>query len=94
MSLIGSVLYWALQLFLFAMIVRFIADLVMSLNRSWRPNSFLLPIFDVAFTVTDPPLNFLRRYIKPIRFGGIGLDLAWTVLLFSVLIAQSFVSRL
>lgn len=93
MSQLGFILYWVLQIFLFAMFIRFIADLLMAFNRSWRPNQFLLPIFDLAFTVTDPPLNFLRRYIKPIRFGGIGLDLAWTVLLFAVLIAQSFVSR-
>lgn len=94
MSPIGFVLYWVFQLFLFAMIVRFISDLVMAFNRSWRPNSLLLPIFDLAYTVTDPPLNYLRRYLKPIRFGGIGFDLAWTVLLFGVLIAQGFASRL
>lgn len=94
MSPIGIALYWAFQIFLFAMLLRFIADLIMSFNRSWRPNSFLLPVFDLAFTVTDPPLNFLRRYLKPIRFGGIAFDLAWTVLLFAVLIGQGFASRL
>lgn len=94
MTLIGLILYWVLQAFLFAMIIRFIADLLMSFNRSWRPSSFLLPIFDIAYTFTDPPLKFLRRFIKPLRFGGIGIDLAWTVLLFAVLIGQGFASRL
>ncbi len=89
MSPIGLAIWWLLQIFFFALIIRFIADLVMAVNRSWRPNRFLIPIFDLAFTVTDPPLNFLRRYIKPIRFGGIGIDLAWTVLFFAVLIGQN-----
>lgn len=92
--MLGFLLYWALQLFLFAMIIRFVADLIMSFNRSWRPNSLLMPVFDLAFTVTDPPLNFLRRFIKPIRFGGIGIDLAWTVLFFGVVLAQGFAARL
>lgn len=94
MSFIGLALYWALQLFLFAMIIRFISDLIMSVNRGWRPNSILLPVFDIAYTLTDPPLAFLRRFIKPIRFGGLAIDLAWTVLFFAVLFGQNFATRL
>ena len=79
-----------LQLFFYAMIIRFIAELVMSVNRSWRPKGLLLPVFDLCYSVTDPPLKFARRFIPPLRLGPISLDLAWTVLLIAVLILQSF----
>lgn len=89
MTFIGLAIWWLLQIFFFAMIIRFIADLVMAVNPSWKPNRFLIPFFDLSFTLTDPPLKFLRRFIKPIRLGGIGIDLAWTVLFFAVLIGQN-----
>jgi len=90
MSIIGLTLYWVLQLFFYAMIVRFIAELVMSVNRGWRPKGLLLPVFDLCYTVTDPPLKFFRKLIPPFRLGPIALDLAWKVLLIIVLILQSF----
>jgi len=90
MSIIGLTLYWVLQLFFYAMIVRFIAELVMSVNRGWRPKGLLLPVFDLCYTVTDPPLKFFRSLIPPFRLGPIALDLAWTVLLIIVLLLQSF----
>jgi YggT family protein len=46
MSIIGFVLYWALQIFVFAMLARFVSDLVMSFNPGWKPKSLLLPILD------------------------------------------------
>jgi len=50
----------------------------------------LLPVFDLCYTVTDPPLKFVRRFIPPLKLGPIALDLAWTVLLIGVLILQGF----
>jgi YggT family protein len=94
MSLLGSILWWALQLYFFALIARFISDLVMSVNRGWRPKGLLLPVLDIAYAVTDPPLKFLRRFIPPLKLGGISLDFAWTVLLFAVLIGQRLVVAL
>ena len=84
MSIVGFVLYWALQLFFYAMLARFISDLVMGVNTSWRPKGILLPILDFAYTLTDPPL----------RLGAITLDLAWTLVLFAVIILQGFVRGL
>ncbi len=44
-----------------------------------------------VYTVTDPPVRALRRVIKPIRIGGVGLDLSIMVLLFVVLILMRVV---
>lgn len=94
MSILGLVLYWALQIFFYAMIGRFIADLVMSVNPSWRPKGILLPVLDFAYTLTDPPLKFVRRFVPPLKLGPIALDLAWTLVLFAVIILQGFARAL
>ena len=94
MSLIALISYWALQIYFYALIGRLIFDLAISVNPSFRPRGILLPVAEIIFTVTDPPLNFLRRYIKPVRFGAIALDFAWTVLVLAVVFAQSLVRGL
>lgn len=94
MSLIALIAYWALQIYFYALIGRLIFDLALSVNPSFRPRGILLPVAEIIFTVTDPPLNYLRRYIKPVRFGAIALDFAWTVLVLAVVFAQSLVRGL
>jgi YggT family protein len=66
----------------------------MSLGRSWKPSGLLLPILDITYTITDPPLKFVRRFVPPLKLGPIALDLAWTIVLFAVLILQGFVRGL
>jgi YggT family protein len=94
MGLIALIAYWALQLYFYALIGRLILDLLMSVNPSFRPKGILLPVAEVIFTLTDPPLRFLRQYIKPVRMGAISLDFAWTVLVLAVVFAQSLVRGL
>ena len=94
MGLIALIAYWALQLYFYALIGRLILDLLMSVNPSFRPKGILLPVAEIIFTLTDPPLRFLRQYIKPVRMGAISLDFAWTVLVLAVVFAQSLVRGL
>jgi YggT family protein len=94
MSLVGQILVFALQIFFYLMIARFIAELVMSFSRGWRPSGLLLPILDITYTITDPPLKFVRRFVPPVQLGSISLDLAWTIVLFGVLILQGFARAL
>lgn len=94
MSIVGQVLGFALQIFFYMMIARFIVELVMSLGKSWRPSGLLLPILDLTYTITDPPLKFVRKFVPPLQLGPIALDLAWTIVLFAVLILQGFVRGL
>jgi YggT family protein len=94
MTIVGQVLGFALQIFFYMLIARFIVELVMSLGRSWKPSGLLLPILDITYTITDPPLKFVRRFVPPLKLGPIALDLAWTIVLFAVLILQGFVRGL
>ncbi len=92
MNLIALVIYWVLQVYFLVLVGRFILDLVLSVNPSWRPKGPVLVLAEIAFTLTDPPLKFLRRFIPPIRLGMFSIDLAWTILLLSVLFAERIVA--
>jgi YggT family protein len=50
-----------------------------------------MPLSEIIFTVTDPPLKFLRRFIKPVRLGAISLDFAWTLLVLAVIVLRNLV---
>jgi YggT family protein len=88
MSFVGSALYWVLQLYFYALLARFVVDLVMSVKPSWRPPTAVMPIIDFAYTITDPPLKFVRRFVPPLRMGPVALDLAWTIVVIGVLFLQ------
>jgi YggT family protein len=94
MGLIALVLYWLLQVYFFALIGRFVVDLVLSMNRGWRPKGIVVVIVESIYTVTDPPLKLVRRIIPPLRLGAIQLDFGWTIVVTAVLFAQGFVRAL
>lgn len=94
MALIALILYWAFVVYFYVLVGRFIIDLVRSLNPAWRPKGLILILAELAFTVTEPPLKFLRRFIKPIRFGMLSFDLAWTVLFIVVIVLRDVVRSL
>ena len=94
MSMLALIAYWALQIYFYALIGRLILDLLISLRPGFRPKGLLLPVSEIIFTVTDPPLKFLRRFIKPVRFGAISLDFAWTLLVLVVILLRNLVLNL
>jgi YggT family protein len=47
-----------------------------------------------VYTVTDPPLLFIRRFVPPLRLGSIALDLAFIILIIVVQILLSVVGSL
>jgi YggT family protein len=77
---------YLLWIYLLILVVRMIFTWVQTFSRSWAPHGVLLVIAEGVFTATDPPLRFLRRYIRPLRIGRVALDLSFMVLFFAVLI--------
>jgi YggT family protein len=94
MSMLALIAYWSLQIYFYALIGRLILDLLISLRPGFRPKGLFLPVSEIIFTVTDPPLKFLRRFIKPVRFGAISLDFAWTLLVLGVILLRNLVLSL
>lgn len=94
MGLIGTALYWILQFYFYALLARFVVDLVMSVKPGWRPPTAIMPVLDFAYTITDPPLKFVRRFVPPLRMGPVALDLAWTIVVIGVLFLQGLARAL
>lgn len=94
MTAFAVALSWALQLYFWLLIARFVIDLTRGINPAFRPRGFILALLEIIMTLTDPPLKLVRRFIKPVRVGNVALDFGWTIVLFAVSILQSLVLRL
>jgi YggT family protein len=89
--MLQSVLLQIIGLFKLALFIRIIIDYVRMFARNWRPNAFLLAVFEVIYTVTDPPMRFVQRFVPPLRLGGVALDLSFIVLLIAANILQALI---
>jgi YggT family protein len=85
-QLLREVLTYVLTIYLVVLIGRMIFGWVQVFARDWRPTGILLVLAEAIFTVTDPPLKFLRRFIPPLRLGMVAMDLSFMVLFIVVLI--------
>jgi YggT family protein len=77
---IGGLIADLLQLFLFTLFLRLVLDYVRMAKPDWRPRGALLIAADAIYAITDKPLNFVRRFVKPLRIGGISIDLSFLIL--------------
>jgi YggT family protein len=94
LNILVSVVYNALVIFIICMWVRFLIDLVRTLRRDWRPRGFVLVLFSIVIAITDPPLKFVRRFVRPIRLGEVAIDLAWTIVLLAAVILMYIVGSI
>ncbi len=80
MSVVASVVYFVLLVFLLLLVFRLVMDYVFMLARSFTPNGLVAAVLEVAYSATDPPLKALRRVLPPLRIGQVQLDLGFIVL--------------
>lgn len=80
-SAIASIIYLILWLFIAVLFVRFIVDWVQVFARSWTPKGPALVLLEVVYSITDPPIMFFRRFIPPLRLGGVALDLSFLLVM-------------
>ena len=94
MTIVKLILYYVLWLYLLVLLGRLIIDVLQSYSRTWSPTGLLARIAEVIFTITDPPLRLIRRYIRPVRLGSVGLDLSYTLLFVIIIVLLAVVGRL
>jgi len=85
-SVIATILYVALNIFVVVMWARFVLDLVAMLARGWRPRGFVLILAELAYTITDPPVKAVRKIVPPLRAGGVQIDFSWSIVLIAAII--------
>jgi len=94
LGIVISALVLVVYLFFIALICRLVLDWIQVLAREWRPRGPILLLAEGVYTVTDPPLKFLRRLIPPLSLGGIRLDLGFLVLILGVSFVLCFLQAL
>jgi len=94
MSIVGQVLGTAVWLYILVLFARFAFDLIQMFSPDWAPKGPILVLAEAIYTVTDPPLKLLRRFIPPLRIGQVSFDLAFLILLLGTNILISVVRGL
>jgi YggT family protein len=89
MIIIGTVINYALSLFLMVLFARMILSWVPVLVRDWQPRGPMLVAAEIVYSVTDPPLRMLRKVLRPVRVGNVMLDLAFIGLIIVIYILRA-----
>jgi len=92
---VNTVLYWIgalVWLFGAVLFVRAILSWVVLLGN-YRPSGAMAVLFEFVYTVTDPPLRALHRFVPDVRIGNFALDLSFLVLIIGVFIVAGVLMR-
>ena len=88
--MIWSLLALVCFLYLLVLFGRVIFDWVQVFSRDFRPKGILLVLAELIYTLTDPPVKFLRRYIPPLTIGQLRIDLGFMILFIGVVVLLQF----
>jgi len=91
-QLVGSILDLVLSVFLGLLLVRLVVDWVQVFARSWTPRGPVLFVLEIVYTITDPPIMFVRRFVPPLRLGSVSLDTSFLIVLVAVYLLRTFVA--
>jgi YggT family protein len=86
-----QVVYLVLYAFFLTLLARFVMGAVLQYGRRWQPGRGAAAALELVWSVTDPPLNALRRVIPPLRIGTVSVDLASLVLLVILFVLMNVV---
>jgi len=85
---LGVIIELILWFYILLILARIVVDWVQMFARSWTPSGPFLVMLEVIYSATDPPILFLRRFIPPLRFGGVALDLSLLLVLIICYVLQ------
>ena len=81
-------------IFLGLMLIRLVFDWVQVLARSWSPRGPVLFVLEIVYSVTDPPILFVRRFVPPLRLGAVALDTSFLTVLLVVYLLRTVLLRI
>ncbi|MDR0436649.1 MAG: YggT family protein [Propionibacteriaceae bacterium] len=88
MITIGLVLLWVLRCYFWVLAARAILSWLPMFFDGFNPKGPALVLVNAIYKLTDPPLQLLRRWVKPVVLGSVGIDLAFIVLLLLLMVLQ------
>lgn len=86
MSLIGALVGYALTAFILLLLARMVLDWsgVLANGPQWASRAR-----ELTHAWTEPVIAPVRRVLRPVRAGGLSIDLAFTAVFVAVLILRS-----
>jgi|SRR6476620_8421337 len=93
-SVVGNVVFTVGWIFLILLLARLVFEYVFMFARDYTPSGVVLVVVESVYTVTDPPLKLLRRFIPPLRIGQVALDLSFMALFVLTYVLISYVAPL
>ena len=94
MGPVAFILYTVLGIFLWLMLIRLVVDWVQVFARSWTPHGPVLFVLEIVYTITDPPILFVRRFVPPLRLGAVMLDTSFLIVLVVVYVLRVLVRQI
>ena len=91
MGMLGALLGLVLLLFLIALVARAVLDWAGMLATG---GDGVRRAREISHRVTEPVIAPVRRVLRPVRVGGVSLDLAFTAVFVATVILRSLVSHL
>ncbi|WP_230469620.1 YggT family protein [Gardnerella vaginalis] len=76
--------------YLCIMVIRMIVDWLMVLVPRMRLQGIFAVLMNIIYSITEPPLRWLRRFVPPVRCGNISIDVSY-MLLYVVLYALQII---
>jgi YggT family protein len=93
-QIVGAILLLILNLFLGLMLIRLVVDWVQVFARSWLPKGIVLVLLEVVYSITDPPIMFVRRFVPPLRLGAVMLDTSFLIVLIAVYLLRILIANI
>ena len=91
--LVRGLILLVLGIFLGLLLVRLVVDWVQVFARSWTPRGPVLFVLEIVYSITDPPIVFVRRFVPPLRLGGVALDTSFLIVLVAVYLLRAVLAR-
>lgn len=88
MIVVGMIIDIVLWIYLAVLFARMILSWVPMFSPNWQPRGAVLVLAEAVYTLTDPPLRFLRKFIPSVRVGNVMLDLGFMILWLGVLVLR------
>ena len=85
---VGVGLSVLLNFYMMVLLARVIMEWVQFFARGWRPRGIVLVAANLLYALTDPPIRWIRRFIPPLRLGGMALDVGFMVLFLVLIVAR------
>ncbi|MDQ3156453.1 MAG: YggT family protein [Actinomycetota bacterium] len=89
MRFAGAVIDTVLFVAIIVLLARFILDWVQMFARQWRPKGAVAVLCEALYSLTDPPLRAVRKFIPSVRLGGAAIDFSPMILLIGIYLLRA-----